>query len=384
LFFLALPVVTNSAESKKLPDRIVEVVELTPEQQAKLPPSMTVGQMPMLPSVPAMPGGKLPLTSLFPGMNPNSGIKITPPGPTTNNSVDSWIDRVNRDAISYGSGASIYGGLGAPIGGTYPPPRPTPSEDEAAKKAADLKQAQIDLEKKDAEKKADEAKQADEAKKAEDAKKAEEAKRSTPAGPGVVVEPGQQPTGSTPLAPGTPTGNGTAADLKNPTPAQVAQQQQWIAATTYDGKGTTLAEQDTAQQALPGVLLAQLEPELNKLPEADRNAIVGKIAFSAVPTAQIELREFKPQVAPLPPGVEAFNFGNTQPPEQVEAIVQVYLRPDGKLLGKPTIVRSAGTSWLNDLAIQVVEKAITEKPEKLDYQAIRFKVPYILPKKANA
>jgi hypothetical protein len=67
-------------------------------------------------------------------------------------------------------------------------------------------------------------------------------------------------------------------------------------------KGTKVEEQQTAQTELPGKLLAQLEPALNKLPEDQRNAIVGKIAFSGMPNAPIELREFPAQAAALPTG----------------------------------------------------------------------------------
>jgi hypothetical protein len=300
---------------------------------------------------------------------PENNIAI----PATKNPVNTLMDDIARDTAIANSNSS-YSYTSPSYTPYVPPIKTTPTKTEAEKKAEEeaTKKAEILAARKRIEAE-------------EEAKRqiAEENKNKPP-GPGTTVAADQQPTppGSTPNPPGGPTPG--AADLKTPTPAQVAQQQQLIAATTYDAKGTTVAEQDAAQQALPGALLAQLEPELNKLPEADRQAIVGKIAFSAVPTATIELREFQPQMASLPPGVDAFNFGNAQPPDQVEAIVQVYLTPDGKLFGKPAIVRSAGPSWLNDLAIQAVEKAITEKPEKLDYKAIRFKVPYVLPKKANA
>jgi hypothetical protein len=381
LVFLGLPVITNSAESKKLPDRIVGVVELTPDQQAKLPPSMMVSQFPVNPSMPLLPttlGGKVPLTGLFPGM-PDPGIPLTP----TKNSINTLMDDIARDtAIANSNNNSSYSYTSPSYTPYVPPIKTTPTQTEAEKKAEEeTKKKDFDL----AVQKEIEVRREAQLKAEADKLKAEEAKKNSPPGTSVIVAAGQQPTtppGSTPNPPGGPTPG--AADLKTPTPAQVAQQQQLIAATTYVAKGTTVPEQDAAQQALPGALLAQLEPELNKLSEADRQAIVGKIAFSAVPTAPIELREFQPQVASLPPGVDAFNFGNAKPPEQVEAIIQVYLTPDGKLLGKPAIVRSAGPSWLNDLAIQAVEKALTEKPEKLDYKAIRFKVPYVLPKKANA
>jgi hypothetical protein len=369
LFFLALPVVTSSAESKKLPDRIVEMVQLTPEEQAKLPPSMT--QVSMLPS---MSGIQSPLNGLFSGVTPNSGIKITPP-PVTNNPIDSWITKANQDAISYGSGSSSYGSLGAPIGGIYPLPRNNSSEDDAAKKAADQKQKQLDLEKAEADRKAKEE---------ADKKAKEEAEKQTPTDPKTglpIVAAGQT---TTPPPPGTPASQGSAADLKNPTPAQIAQQQQLIAATTYDAKGTTADAQKARQDGANQAVLNQFAG----LPKEQQESIAGAILFA--PT----IDTIAPLTPQLPSGT-TLQFGDLARPAQVDVIVQAYVAEDGALLpysmgeGQPLqpgllVTTTSGFQYLDEQALAFIKEQLTKNPVKGKVQSIKYKVPFtVLPQQAQ-
>jgi hypothetical protein len=180
LVFLVLPVVTNSAESKKLPDRVVGVVELTPEQQAKLPPSMMVSQFPASSVVPLLPttGGKLPLTGLFPGM-PENNIAI----PATKNPVNTLMDDIARDTAIANSNSS-YSYTSPSYTPYVPPIKTTPTKTEAEKKAEEeaTKKAEILAARKRIEAE-------------EEAKRqiAEENKNKPP-GTGTIVAAGQQPT----------------------------------------------------------------------------------------------------------------------------------------------------------------------------------------------
>jgi hypothetical protein len=372
LFFVVLPVVTNSAESKKLPDRIVNVIELTPEQQANLPPSMMVNQLPLnqTPLLPTAPGGKLPLTSLFPGMTPNSTMNI----PKSKNPIDAYIEDSLRNSQNTIAANPYFDPL-PPVrirsGVTTPPVKEKTEAEKQAEAAAE--KAKIDLA-------VQQRIEADEAKRKAEA----EAKNNTPPGSQTTVEP-NQPPGSTPQPPG-------AKDLK-PSPEAVAKQQ-LIAATTYKGAGTTsdqTTQQDAATLNVQSQFAQQLAQEQPNLSPQQREEIAGSLALGAMDMSPtIALEPIAPQ---LPPGV-TLEFGDMARPKELAVAVLAYVTPDGQLLsysiveGQPealVVTRSSGFAYLDNQAREAIKAVIKQQPPKGEgYRSLKYQVPFKLPQQVPA
>jgi hypothetical protein len=366
LAFLVLPVVTNSAESKKLPDRIVGVVELTPEQQAKLPPSMLVSQFPASSTLlPTVPGGKLPLTGLFPGM-PNNNIGI----PAPKNSIDSLMDSIERDTKISSSNNSYYV---PPVSSyTYTPPNnpaPVKTEAEKEKEKAATKEAEILA----AQQRIETEREATRRLEAAENKK----KNQTP-GSGVTVNPDQQPetpAGSTPIAPG-------AKDLKQLSPAEQAQRTALAATMVYNADSVSAKAQEHRQNGTNQAILNQLADQIKGLPPEQQ----GEIAMSIVNAAVVD--SVPPITPQLPTGLN-LDFGKFERPKQVDVIVQVYLSPDGKLLPYSVgegqiqegiaVTTTSGNPYLDDQARGFIKEQLAKNPQKGRYQSIKYKVPVIVP-----
>jgi hypothetical protein len=329
--FLLLPVLTTSAEAKNQgTERIVSVVELTPEEQAKLPVTMTA----VNPLVnPLAPGAlsKVPLTGLFPSST-TPGIQLTP----NPNPVNDFFNNVNKS--SSGSTGSL--GLGSYSLGN---PIITGSSNlDNGLDAAERKRLR-ELEKADAERKAKEAEA--KAKQEEEAKQTAEQKdqKNDPKNQ-TQVDPGGQNNSPTPpgTQPGTPS---TSATQLQPTPAL-------IAATTYGlPEGADKPEYVTQQsQQLQNSILTALLPEaLRNLPsdnpqrqqwETANQDQIGKTAIYMA--TQLQPQTITARPAPLPPGITEFKFNGAPPQTQVNAVIEVYVTPEGKLMAAPTLVRSSG------------------------------------------
>jgi hypothetical protein len=366
LVFLVLPVVTNSAESKKLPDRIVGVVELTPEQQAKLPPSMMVSQFPAsaVPLLPTTLGGKLPLTGLFPGM-PNPNI----PMPTTKNPINALMDSIERDTAIVNSTPYSYT---SPSYTPYTPPvKITPTKTEAEKKAEEetTKKAEILAARRRIETEEEAKRQIEE----------ENKKKNQAPGSGVSVAPGQQattPGGSTPNPPG-------ATDLKKLSPQEQAQRNALAATMVYNPDSVDPKAQEARQKGADQSVLVQLDGQLKQLPEDQQGPIV--MAILNPPTVDT----IKPIAVQVPPGMN-LDFGKFARPTQVEVIVQAYVTPEGKLLpysvgeGQPLqdgviVTTTSGNPYLDEQARGFVKEQLAKNPQKGRYQSIKYKVPVIVP-----
>jgi hypothetical protein len=370
LFFVVLPVVTNSAESKKLPDRIVNVIELTPEQQANLPPSMMVNQLPLnqTPLLPTAPGGKLPLTSLFPGMTPNSTMNI----PKSKNPIDAYIEDSLRNSQNTIASNPYFDPLPPVRIPRTPPevmkekPPEKPPEKTSEQKAGETLKTQQDLEK------------------PQDGDQPKE----TPPGPGTTVDANQQPTtppSSTPQPPG-------AKELK-PSAAQLAKQQ-LIAATTYKGAGTTsdqTTQQDAATLNVQSQFAQQLAQEQPNLSPQQREEIAGSLALGAMDMSPtIALEPIAPQ---LPPGV-TLEFGDMARPKELAVAVLAYVTPDGQLLsysiveGQPealVVTRSSGFAYLDNQAREAIKAVIKQQPPKGEgYRSLKYQVPFKLPQQVPA
>ncbi len=368
LFFLVLPVVTNSAESKKLPDRIVNVIELTPEQQANLPPSMMVNQLPLnqTPLLPTSPGGKLPLTSLFPGMTPNSTINI----PASKNPIDSLMDSIERDTKISSSNNSYYV---PPVSSHTPPNNSPPAKTEAQRKAEEeaIKKAEILAARRQIEIEEEAKRQIAEEKAKKD--------KDQPPGTGVNVNPDQQPTtpGSTP--------NGTTSDANGPKLSPEAQAQRTALAATmvYNPDSVRPKAQQERQDNSNNAILNQLADQIKGLTQEQQ----GKIVMSIIDAPTIDT--IKPITPPIPPGLN-LDFGKFERPQQVEVIVQAYVDPDGTLLpysvgeGKPlqegvSVTTTSGNAYLDEQARIYIKEQLTKTPPKGRYQSIKYKVPVIVP-----
>ncbi len=374
-FFLVLPVVTNSAESKKLPDRIVNVIELTPEQQANLPPSMMVNQLPLnqTPLLPTSPGGKLPLTSLFPGMTPNSTVNI----PGSKNPIDAYVEDSLRNSQNTIASNPYFDPLPVRRSSVTPPPVKQKTEAEKQAEAA-AEKAKIDLA-------VQQRLEADEAKRKAD----EAARQNTPPGPGTTVEPNQQP-GSTPQPLGAEALKPSAADLAK----QQLLKQQLIAATTYNVAGTTSGEQTKQQDAATlnvqsqfGQQLAQEKPDLS---QEQRENIVASLALGAMdmlPPIALEPRELQ-----LPPG-STLEFGNTPQPQELVVGLLAYVTPDGQLLPYSVVegqtealvvTRSSGFAYLDNQAREAIKTLIKAQPPKGEgYRSVKYAVPFKIPQQAQ-
>jgi hypothetical protein len=379
LVFLALPVVTNSAESKQLPDRVVGVVELTPEQQAKLPPSMMVSQFPpsssVIPSLPTT-GGKLPLTGLFPGM-PDTNIAVLPP----KNPINTLMDDIARDtAIANSNNNSSYSYTSPSYTPYVPPIKTTPTKTEAERKAEEeaTKKAEVLAARKRIEAEVEAKRQIEE----------EEKKKNQPPGPGTTVAAGQQPTtppGSTPNLPGGSTPG--AADLKL-SPEQQAQRTALAATMVYNADSVSPKAQSDRQNGTNQAILNQLADQIKGLTQEQQ----GEIAMSIVNAPIID--SVKPITPSIPAGLN-LDFGKFARPPQVDVIVQVYLDPDGNPLpynvgaGQPlqegiSVTTTSGNAYLDEQARIYVKEQLTKAPQKGRYQSIKYKVPVIVPPKQNA
>jgi hypothetical protein len=356
LFFLVLPVVTNSAESKKLPDRIVNVIELTPEQQANLPPSMMVNQLPLnqSPLLPTAPGGKLPLTSLFPGMTPNSTINI----PKSKNPIDAYIEdslRNSQNTIA----ANPYFDPFPPVRIPRTPPevvKENPPEKTEAQKKDDDEAAKKELElEKQKEIEATEAK-----------RKAEEAKKNTPPGPGTEVAANQQPTqpGTTPQPPG-------AAALK-PSPDELAKQQ---AAAAEQQKQFTLARTFNAQGTTDGNYRDKVNGEfLPKVIQTSGKAV--DALYAAYPNKASQTFPANPV-----PADWQLNFTNVPKDQKYVTVIEAYVKADGSFAFDPAVTRSSGFGLLDEQSLKLLGEYL--KKEKPDLGKDRF-VEFVFPFVQNA
>jgi hypothetical protein len=352
LFFLVLPVVTNSAESKKLPDRIVNVIELTPEQQANLPPSMMVNQLPLnqTPLLPTAPGGKLPLTSLFPGMTPNSTIDI----PKSKNPIDAYIEDSLRNSQNTIASNPYFDPL-PPVGIPRTPPEVVkenppekPPEKTPEQKADDKLKTQRKLEDLDDKPKDDKPK-------------------DTPPGPGTTVEPNQPttPPSSTLPPPGTPTDSG-AKVLTPTTPAALTpeQQQQFTLARKFNPKGTSSDDYNgkVNGEFLPKVIQTSGK-DVGELYAAYSNKTSQSFPANPVP-ADWQL-----------------NFTNVPKDQKYVTVIEAYVKADGSFAFDPAVTRSSGFGLLDEQSLKLLSEYL--KKEKPDLGKDRF-VEFVFPFVQNA
>jgi hypothetical protein len=355
LFFLVLPVVTNSAESKKLPDRIVNVIELTPEQQANLPPSMMVNQLPLnqTPLLPTAPGGKLPLTSLFPGMTPNSTITIPP----SKNPIDSYIEDSLRNSQNTIASNSYFDPLPpVRIGRSVPEVvKEKPEKTETKKEEEEAAKKQLELEKQK-EIEATEAK-----------RKEEEAKKNTPPGPGTEVAANQQPTqpGTTPQPPGGAPG---AKDLK-PSPDELAKQQ---VAAAEQQKQFTLARTFNPQGTTDGNYRDKVNGEfLPKVIQTSGKAVPDLYAAYPNKTSQT----FPANAVPAD---WQLNFTNVPKDQKYVTVIEAYVKADGSFAFDPQVTRSSGFGLLDEQSLKrLAEYLKKEKPDLGKDRFVEFVFPFV-------
>jgi TonB family protein len=60
----------------------------------------------------------------------------------------------------------------------------------------------------------------------------------------------------------------------------------------------------------------------------------------------------------------------------VNAVIEVYVTPEGKLMAAPTLVRSSGFKHLDDLAVKEITEAVAKVPLK---NPVRYTVLFDLP-----
>jgi hypothetical protein len=363
--FLLLPVLTTSVEAKQQgTERVVSVLELTPEEQARLPVSMTAVN-------PVLPGaiGKLPLTSLLPGTNTPT-IKINP------NPVNDFFSKANTGSTSTGGGFGLgtysYGNLSNPIitGGS------TNDLDSAERKRLrELEKAENDRQKA-AEEAAKKAKE-EPAKVNQDP--VDKDKNNDPANQ-TKVEPGNQNNSPMPPQPQT----GSASSPTQPQP--VTPTPELIAATQYGlPAGAEKPEyiDQQSQQLRGSIIAASMPEELRTLPSDDpkrrdwETANQEQIGQKALYLASsLQPQEFQPRPAPLPPGITEFKFNGVPAQTRVSAVIEVYATPEGKLMAQPTVIRSSGFKYLDDLALKEITDAVNKAPLK---NPVRYTIPFDLP-----
>jgi hypothetical protein len=329
LVFLVLPVVTNSAESKKLPDRIVNVIDLSPEQQAKLPPSMMVSQLPTLPTT---MGGKLPLTGLLPGMLPNNPLKLTPTSPSA---IDKLLNGFAEDSQN-SIGSSQYF---PPVQQPYNYSRPAPPNDPVVKppeKTAEQKKEEETIAKKQKELETQKKIEADEPAKKQ---KAEEDKNKT--GTGVTLPPGQTaPPPGTPTTPEGPKAEGPkAADLKPTAPASPTPEQQklLVAARTFNPAGA-------AGEDYKGTVIGKFLP---KVAETTGKTIPELFATYG----QKGTQNFPDTPAPAD---WQLNFTNLPKDQKYITLIEAYVKADGSFAFDPQVTKSSGFGLADDQALKLL------------------------------
>jgi hypothetical protein len=348
LFFLVLPVVTNSAESKKLPDRIVNVIELTPEQQANLPPSMMVNQLPLnqTPLLPTTPGGKLPLTSLFPGSVPNSTITVPP----SKNPIDSYIEDSLRNSQNSITSNSYFDPL--------PPVRISRSEPEVVKEKPPAKPPE-----KTPEQKADD-KLKTQLNLEEPADQPKDKPKDKPPGPGTTVEPNQPttPPSSTLPPPGTPTDSG-AKVLTPTTPAALTPEQQnlFTLARTFNPKGTS---SDDYKGKVNGEFLPKVIQTSGKAVDE---------LYAAYPNKTSQSFPANPV-----PADWQLNFTNVPKDQKYVTVIEAYVKADGSFAFDPQVTRSSGFGLLDEQSLKLLAEYLKkEKPNLGKDQFVEFVFPFV-------
>jgi hypothetical protein len=350
---VGLPLITGAADAPEKPDRIVNVITLTPEEQAKLPQSApVVTQMPLslgtngiLPSLTGLMPTPAPLMPLMPSSDPSKNPLLDIGQPFNNPFPQSSLYD-SQPLFPPTDPIIVYRDRPTPEPSPTPSPTPTPSPSPTPTPSPTSSPTEGEP---------------------------SNLPKVTPGVEGTV----------TPTAPGTPSGNaatplqGTNPATRQPltpeqlavlrqTPEQIAaiakQQQEILVATTYNPDTTT----PSAGVSQSIKLYAQLGEKLAASGMTDDS-------LKALWSNPVRVAEI-----PLPIPQTQYKFDQVKP-----ATVQVVLDPNNQLLLPPKAIIGSGYGFLDKFAEDAIRNELekrrkTEKPSG-KYQTIQYPIKFVIP-----
>lgn len=372
LVFVALPAVTTPVGQQKDPERVVSVIELTPEEQARLPQAVGLNQLPL----PTDAMGQLPpLSGVSPESTQSNGGTFLPP---LNPAISDILKQSGQPQDSFvPDPGPLFKPVPVPQRVIFQTPKPEPKPDPPKKAEKPAPQPEKTPELPNLEK-----------------------TQTLPDKP--KMPPGTQDTNPQPTPSASPLPDGGAKSLAGTQPATTPmpqgfdpikrqqEAQQRLAARTYSAVQTTREFQVQRQAQITNGVLQKLDAQLQELPEPERAAIARDFGLAA--NGMDQPVKFEPATPQLLPG-ETLRFSEERP-QEVMTVVQAYFAPNGALIpaveeeGRaivaPVIMRSSGFKVLDDQALAIVKKKIEANRPTGKYQTIRYEIPFKLPQTGEA
>jgi hypothetical protein len=371
LVLVGLPLLTGAADAPEKPDRVVNVITLTPEEQAKLPQASPAP----MPGMIGMPGmGMLPGIAALPGVGPMpSGSPTSPSTGSMPMPMLPSLNPSNNPLLGFDFPNSSY---------------TTPTDSYNYNPFPSVSQPVIKDEKKE-EKKTDDKKTEDKKtddKKTDDKKPDDKKPDDTP-NPELPKLTPNVPGTTGPIAAVNPNGNPNgAAPLTGTQPAQLPLTPEQLAALRDKDKNAAIAKQKEDLRIATTFNLAMTTPEAAR---SETNKFISqtfiKLADSGVTDEQFRTEErFKALKNPitmvetaLPITPTSFDFSQAK-----VTIVTVVVGPNNELLLPPKGIGS-GYKYLDELAEKAVGNLLEAERKKAkpsgNYQAIKFPIKFVIP-----
>jgi hypothetical protein len=371
LVLVGLPLLTGAADAPEKPDRVVNVITLTPEEQAKLPQAAPA-PMPGMMGIPGM--GLLPGIGALPGVGPLlNGSSTLPSTGSTPMPILPSLNPSNNPLLGFDFPNSYTTPTDSYNYNPFPQvSQPVIKDEKKEEKKTDDKKTD---DKKTDDKKTDDKKTDD---RKTDDKKTDDKKTELPdLTPGVPGTTG-------PIAAANPNG---AAPLTGTQPAtQLPLTPEQLAALRDKDKNIAIAKQKEDLRIATTFNLAMTTPEAAR---SESNNFISqtfiKLADSGVTDEQFKTEErFKALKNPitmvetaLPITPTSFDFSQAK-----VTIVTVVIGPNNELLLPPKGIGS-GYKYLDELAEKAVGNLLEAERKKAkpsgNYQAIKFPIKFVIP-----
>lgn len=348
LFFVALPKLASSATKNQPPERVVNLIELTPEEQANLPQTMSVEQLPF-----DTEPTQAPLAQLSPGTPLPNSTSILPPVNSSTPSLDDLLKdfALDQPQVTFvpppqplfeTEPQQIFT---RPVPSVPASPTPPPTPTQPAAKPTEPPQPQ--------------------------------------------PSPSPSPTQQTPQPTVSPTPQLSRDELNRRLLEEGRQRYaQAIAARTYNpAQATKEHQQGQSKLMVNGLVQAvirQQQASLAQLPEEQQQTELRKIfqnyeaLYADRVTQSLDLQTIPAESSIIHP--------QNQPKEKrYEAVFLTYVNEDGSLAIKPPQkIKSSGVPLLDQRAEQLLEEFLKSQPDLAKSTFVEFTVPFAPASQADA